>query len=118
MPQPNAFMPIWPPAADNDFSSLPEVRGARKMYHAQKQCLGQFANQAQASQSAAETHYLSQEIATLLHNISGTAAYFGDRALGTSAGALEQPVRGAFTAKLLRPYCLEILALLDWQEDD
>ena len=49
------LMPIWPPAADDDFSSLPEVSEARKMYHAQKQCLGQFANQARASQSAAES---------------------------------------------------------------
>ena len=88
------------------------------MDHAQKQCLGELANQAKAPQSAGETQYLAQEIAALLHNISGTAAYFGDRALGTSAGALEQPVRGAFTAKLLRPYCLDILTLLDWQEDN
>lgn len=88
------------------------------MYQAQKQCLGELANQGKASESGAETPYLSQEIATLLHNISGTAAHFGERAFGRRAGKLEQPVRGAFTAALLHPFCLEILAALDGRERD
>jgi hypothetical protein len=64
--------------------------------------------QAAATPTGADTLRVSQEIAALLHNISGTAAYFGAADFGTFAGQVEQPVRAAFTADLLRPLCARI----------
>lgn len=58
--------------------------------------------------SGTDTCRLSEEIADLLHNISGTAAYFGEADFGIAARDLEQPVRAAFTAGLLRPLCTTI----------
>lgn len=118
MSRPNAFMPIWPPAGEVDFEALPAVRKARTMFRAQKACLSELADRALRSKTGAETHYLSQEIAALLHNISGTAAYFGEAAFGTFAGEIEQPVRTAFTAELLRPLCARIQARLTPEEID
>lgn len=118
MSQSSALEPIWPPASDEDFEAWPEVREARKMYEAQKQDLRDLVGQALRSQPGTETHALSQSIATLLHNLSGTAAYFGERPFGRRAGELEQPVRGAFTADLLRPFCDQILAELDRGNSD
>lgn len=112
MSRPNSFQPIWPPANDDDFNGLPEVRSARTMFRAQKACLGELTARAMQSPSGTETHYLSEEIAALLHNISGTAAYFAEAEFGTFASELEQPVRAAFTAELLRPLCARILSRL------
>ena len=108
MSRSNAFQPIWPPASYDDFDDLPEVRKARGMFNAQMTCLGEMVAQAAQSPTGSETRFLSQEIAALLHNISGTAAYFGAAEFGTLASELEQPVRAAFTADLLRPLCLRI----------
>ena len=111
----NAFHPIWPPASCDDFDDfddLPEMREPRGMFDAQMICLGEMVEQAAQSPTGSKTHYLSQEIAALLHNISGTAAYFGAAEFGTFASELEQPVRAAFTADLLRPLCARIQASL------
>lgn len=109
------FEPIWPPASDKDFEAWPEVREARKLYEAQKAALGELAAQARDSNSGEQVHRLAQEIATLLHNISGTGAHFGDGPFGRRAGELEQPVRGAFTAEALLVFCAEILGALSPQ---
>ncbi len=118
MSRPNAFQSIWPPVDNDDFDAQPEVRKARRMFRAQMICLGELAGQSARSPTGAETNYLSQEIATLLHNIAGTAAYFGEAAFGTFASELEQPVRTAFTAEALRPLCARILARLAPDEVD
>ena len=112
------FQTTSPSAILDGFDAWPEVREARKMYEAQKQDLRDLVGQALRSQPGTETHALSQSIATLLHNLSGTAAYFGERPFGRRAGELEQPVRGAFTADLLRPFCDQILAELDRGNSD
>lgn len=118
MSRPNAFQPIWPPHSDNDFDALPEVRQARHMFSAQLMTLAELVDQSMHSPSGSETHYLSQEIAALLHNISGTGAYFGAAEFGTFASQLEQPVRAAFTADLLRPLCARIQSELASQRLD
>ena len=112
MPRPNAFQSIWPPRSNDDFAAQPEVRKARRLFRDQMDCLGQMVDQAMRSPTGAETHYLSQEIAALLHNISGTAAYFGRAEFGTFARDMEQPLRVAFTSDLLRPLCAQIQARL------
>lgn len=117
MSRPDDFQPIWPPVMD-DFHARPEVRKARHLFRAQMVCLRDLTVQAAASPTGAETHYVSQEIAALLHNISGTAAYFGAAGFGTFASQLEQPVRAAFTADLLRPLCARIQAELAMDELD
>lgn len=89
MSRPNAFMPIWPPTGEVDFNTLPEVREARTMFRDQMMCLGDMADQAMRSEADDETHFLSQEMAALLHDISGTAAYFGEAAFGTFAREIE-----------------------------
>ncbi|MEO7410215.1 MAG: Hpt domain-containing protein [Sphingomicrobium sp.] len=111
MSRPDDFQPVWPPVMD-DFNARPEVRKARHLFRAQIVRLLDLTVQAADSPTGAETHYVSQEIAALLHNISGTAAYFGAAGFGTFAGQLEQPVRSAFTADLLRPLCARIQAEL------
>ena len=109
----NAFEPIWPPLCEDHFEATPEFRAARKMYETQKHQLGDLAGQGVAGLTAIEAHRLSQEIAVLLHNISGTAAHFGEAPLGLRASQLEQAVRTAFTHQLLHPRCADILAALD-----
>lgn len=108
MPSTNAFQPIWPPVDEVNFHALPEVRQARDMYRAQKDSLVALIEQADGSRSGTETYSLSQQIAAQLHNISGTGAYFDDSEFGHFAGEMEHPVRGAFTADLLRPLCRQI----------
>lgn len=109
MSRPDSFQSIWPPVGNDPFDGLPEVREARKMFLAQMTCLGEMNHQAMQPNSGDETRYLSREIAALLHNISGTAAYFGEADFGDFASGMEQPVRAAFTADLLRPLCATIL---------
>ena len=109
----NVFQPVWPPASQDDFSAWPEVREARKMYEAQKLGLRGMVDQAQRLAPGADAIVLSRDIAAMLHNLSGTAAHFGESALGSAASELEQPVRVSFNAGLLHPLCSRILALLD-----
>ncbi|MEO7814454.1 MAG: hypothetical protein ABIR87_03310 [Sphingomicrobium sp.] len=109
----NAFEPIWPPSNTDDFEASPEFRAARRMYEAQKLKLGDLAGQGVAGMTAIEAHRLSQEIAVMLHNISGTAAHFGEAPLGLRASQLEQAVRTAFTPQSLHPRCEDILAALN-----
>lgn len=109
----NAFQPIWPPFQGDRFDLQPEVRQARRIFRSQMARLRALAARAVDSAAGAETHQTSQEMAGLLHNISGTAAYFDEAGFGAFAGTIEQPVRTAFTAKLLRPLCEQILAQLD-----
>ncbi len=118
MSRPNAFQSIWPPIDDDDFDAQPEVRKARRMFRAQMICLGELAAQASSSPTGMETQYLSREIATLLHNIAGTAAYFGKAEFGMFASEIEQAVRTAFTAEALRPLCVRIQARLAPDEFD
>lgn len=118
MSRPNALQSIWPSCSDDDFGALPQVRKARRMFGAQMSCLGELAGQSSRSPTGADTHHLSQEIAILLHNIAGTAAYFGEAEFGTFASELEQPVRAALTADALRPLCTRILAHLAPDEID
>lgn len=114
----NAFEPIWPPRSASDFEASPEFRQARKMYEAQKQHLGSLAGQDVGMLNAVELHRLSQEIAVLLHNISGTAAHFGEAPFGLRASQLEPAVRTAFTQQALHPRCADILAALDRDRPD
>jgi len=115
MSRPDAFQPFWPPAAD-EFDAEPEVREARRLYRDQLDCLRDLTVQAAVTPTGADTLCISQEIAALLHNISGTAAYFGAADFGTFAGQVEQPVRSAFTADLLRPLCARIQSELALDE--
>lgn len=113
MSRSSAFEPIWPPASDEDFDAWPEVREARKMYQSQKQDLRKLIEIALLIAPGRESTAVAQDIATMLHNLSGTAAHFGERPFGRAVGELEQPVRGAFTADLLHPFCAQILSHLD-----
>lgn len=113
MSRSSAFEPIWPPANDEDFEAWPEVREARKMYQSQKHDLRKLVEITLIIPPGTETVAVAQDIATMLHNLSGTAAHFGERPFGRSVGELEQPVRGAFTADLLHPFCTRILSHLD-----
>jgi hypothetical protein len=113
-----AFEPIRLPAGEEVCNAWPEVREARTMYEAQKLGLRNLVERALRSPSGAETHSLSQEIAVLLHNLSGTAAHFGEGAFGLCVGELEQPVRGAFSADLLRPFGEQIQAALNREKAD
>ena len=113
MSRSSAFEPIWPPASDEDFDAWPEVHEARKMYESQKHDLRKLVERALVIPPGTESTAVAQDIATMLHNLSGTAAHFGERPFGRSVGELEQPVRGAFTADLLRPFCTRILSHLD-----
>ena len=113
MPQFSAFEPIWPPVSADAFEAWPEVREARKMYESQKLALHGLATQGLGELTGQDANHLAQEIAVLLHNISGTAAHFGEAPMGLRAGALEQAVRTAFTQQLLHPRCADILAALD-----
>ncbi len=113
MSRSSAFEPIWPPASDEDFDAWPEVREARKMYQSQKHDLRKLVETALVIAPGAETVAVAQDIATMLHNLSGTAVHFGERPFGRSVGELEQPVRSAFTADLLHPFCTQILSHLD-----
>ncbi len=88
------------------------------MFSEQVECLRKLADQALRSPTGTESRYLSQEIATLLHNISGTAAYFDRAEFGTFAMHAEPRARAAFTADLLRPLCREILAELSIDDPD
>ena len=115
MSRPDAFQPIWPLAVD-DFAAEPEVRGARRLYRAQVDCLRDLTVQAAVPPTGADTRCISHEIAALLHDISGTAAYFGAADFGSFAGQVEQPVRSAFTADLLRPLCARIQSELGLDE--
>ncbi len=92
---------------------MPEVRIARNMYEQAVQSLRALVSQAVQTEPDGDTHQLAQDIALLLHNLSGTAAHFGEAELGHQARALEQPVRYAFTAAWLKPYCRAILAGID-----
>ena len=92
---------------------MPEVRVARKMYEQAVQSLRALASQAVQTEPDGDTRQLAQDIAILLHNLSGTAAHFGEAGFGQQARALEQPVRYAFTAAWLQPYCHAILAGID-----
>lgn len=114
----NAFQQIWPPRSHDDFDELPEVRKARQMFRAQMTRLAELAARASRSPTGAETHCLAQEIAAALHDIAGTAAYFGKAPFGTFARELEQQMRTAFTADLLRPLCASIRARLAHHEID
>ena len=116
MSRSSAFEPIWPPASDEDFEAWPEVREARKMYETQKHDLRELVEIALVIPPGTETSAISQDIATMLHNLSGTAAHFGERPFGRQAGDLEQPVRGAFSADLIHPFCTTILDQLDQAE--
>jgi len=109
----NAFQPIWPPNVVEEFNAWPEVREARKIYQSQKDRLRCLAGQALDAEPGAGSLEQSREIASLLHNISGTGAHFEEAALGLRFGELEQVLRGAFTAEALHPHCREILTLLD-----
>lgn len=109
IPRPTAFQPIWPPAPDVELDAQPEMREARRMYRAQKTSLAALAHQAMRSHPGADSQALAQEIASLLHNISGTGAYFDDTPFGDFASELEQPVRAAVNANLLQPLCTQIL---------
>ena len=113
MPQPSAFEPIWPPVSADAFEDWPEVREARKMYEGQKLALHGLATEGLGELSGTDAHRLAQEIAVLLHNISGTAAHFGEAPVGRRASELEQTVRTAFTQQLLHPRCKDILAAID-----
>ena len=109
--------PNLPPVADADagveFAAVPEVRIARNMYEEAVQSLRALASQAVQTEPDGDTRQLAQDIAILLHNLSGTAAHFGEAGFGQQARALEQPVRYAFTAAWLQPYCHAILAGID-----
>lgn len=97
----------------DDFAASPEVRRARILYREQKQALRLLAEQVMLADPSTDTYAVAQDIATLLHNISGTAAYFGESDFGCRASALEQPVRSSFTAGLVQPLCSQILACID-----
>ena len=105
-----AFQPLWPPADDDDFIRLPEVCQARRMYRAQEDELRDLAERSMLAPTGVDTNDKSQRIANMLHNIAGTAAHFGERDFGLFAARLEQPVRSAVAAELLRPLCAQILA--------
>ena len=107
-----AFQPLWPPADDDDFIRIPEVYQARRMYRAQKDELRDLIERSMLAPLDTSTNDESQRIANMLHNIAGTAAHFGERDFGLFAARLEQPVRSAFAAQLLRLLCAEILAVL------
>lgn len=113
MDRSTAFQSVWPPAnEDDDFVQIPEVRQARRMFRAQKDELRDMAEQVMRATVGADTNDQSRDIANMLHNIAGTAAHFDEPDLGLIASRLEQPVRTAFAAELLRPLCAEILARL------
>lgn len=110
MKQSTALQPAWPPVDDEDFVRIPEALQARQLYDAQKDELRDLVEGTTHISVGSDTSDTSQRMAALLHNIAGTAAYFGDRGFGLAASRLEQPVRRAFTALMLRPLCMEILA--------
>lgn len=87
------------------------------MYRAQKDELRELAQRSALSPAGNATSEESRRIANMLHNIAGTAAHFGERDFGLFAAGLEQPVRNACAAGLLRPLCAEILAGLDPQNE-
>lgn len=118
MSHPNPFHQVWPPRSNDDFDAWPEVREARRMFRAHVTSLGELAAQAAHSPTGAETRRLAHELAAMLHDIAGTAAYFGEASFGTFAGELERQVRSAFTADLLRPLCASIQARLAQDEID
>ena len=113
MPQSTVFQPVWPPLSDDDFEAWPEVREARQMYQAQKLDLRRLTKTASLIPAGTDTQAIAQDVATMLHNLSGTAAHFGERPFGRQAGDLEGPVRAAVTADLLHPLCVRILRHLD-----
>ena len=110
MDRSTTFQPLWPPADDDDFIRLPKVCKARQMYRAQKGELRDLAERSMLAPVDAATNDELQQIANMLHNIAGTAAHFDERDFGLFAARLEQPVRSAFAAQLLRLLCAEILA--------
>ena len=80
------------------------------MYRAQKDELRDLVERSMLAPLDTDSNDESQRIATMLHNIAGTAAHFGERDFGLFAARLEQPVRSAFAAELLRPLYAEIVA--------
>lgn len=105
--------PATPMAGGDLFDTSAAVRNVRSLYEEAVGSLRSLANQALAAAPGHNDSQLAQDIATLLHNLSGTAAYFGDEAFGTYLRSLEQPTHAAATASSLHPQCRAILAGID-----
>lgn len=113
MSRPNSFQPIWPPQSADCFDGLPEMREAKKMFVEQMRALEELNDHAAQTTSDADICTLAREIAAMLHDISGTAAYFGEAAFGDFAGTMEPPVLAAQTAAAMHPLCATIGARMD-----
>ena len=112
MPHSSACEPISTASID-DFEAWPEFCEVRQMYENQKRALHELATQGLGALTGVDAQRLAQEIAALLHNISGTAAYFGEAPMGLRACELEPAVRLALTQQLLHPRCHDVLAAID-----
>lgn len=98
--------------ADFVDAACPDVGGrtARQAYDEQKGALRELLRR------LADTNQLdagaSEAAACLLHNLAGTAAYFGERALGDGSAELELRVRHADDCATLHRACDHMLTLL------
>ena len=116
MPHSSARKPISTVSID-DFEAWPEFCEVRQMYENQKRALHDLATQGLGALTGVDAQRLAQEIAALLHNISGTAAYFGEAPMGLRACELEPAVRSASTQQLLHPRCHDVLATINQGND-
>lgn len=86
------------------------VRAARGLYRIQKQDLGDIAATLSAGPVPAGE---AEKLARLVHNIAGTASYFGESALGREASALELRLLAAECDDERRSRCLELIQVLE-----
>lgn len=103
--------PTRPLDGNGDFAA--GMRKARELYEDAVRSLRRLAGQALHPAPGGDPLQLAQGIATLLHNLSGTAGHFGDAELGELLRSLEEPTRSASTTAALQPCCRAILAALD-----
>ena len=85
-------------------------RSAREIYGTQKLHLRKLVERSICRPIGSNTTDEAGQIAPMLHDFAGTAAYFGETAFGATARRLERVVASALTACLLTPLCAEILA--------
>jgi hypothetical protein len=104
---------VWhdPASRDDAPVRLPQGGGARGLarWHA-----GRAAPPVAA---AASGHAPAQQVALLLHKLAGTAAMFGEAALGDSAAALERALAMEQNAETCVALALELLLLADRPSD-
>ena len=98
--------------ADVADCALPGANGqtVRQIYGGQKHILGVLLHRI----AIAECPHSSdrESAATLLHNLAGTAAYFGEGELGKVASELEFPLRETGDRVALARHCARLLAVL------